>query len=213
MKLRCIEKYVKCNTVHLALLKKDASTRYNLARNINISEAIQLIIVEYNEHGPKCNIAQNPNVSHKIQSILVKDDNWSVRSCLAKNPKISEDIQIILFGDIDQFVCNSLSENINISEKVQLLILKDQDNTSRILQTTIDLSKNPNISCKAQLMMTGFNLHDINYYLAGNTSISENTQLWLAENGSDFTKSNLIKNPNISEKTRSILNSKGIYAK
>lgn len=129
MKLRCIEKYVKCNTVHLALLKKDASTRYNLARNINISEDIQLQLISsnYDSCYTKEYLAGNHRLSRLskyAQMILDREFNYHyyIRSYLAINSNICEKIQLILVKDRHISVKRKLSKNPNISNKTRSIL-------------------------------------------------------------------------------------------
>lgn len=102
------------------------SVRYELGRNNNLYESVQLILTKFCDRVID-NLSYNHNISGATQLILAKNNRYAVRYYLALNPNISIETQLVLVEDKDYRVRIGLASNYNVSIKIRSILQKDEN--------------------------------------------------------------------------------------
>lgn len=126
-----LAKFSKSDIIQLILAKDNSLwVRRNLAENINISEDIQLILIDglgsiYNNFLIKEYLAKNTRICKEVQLKLCGDTR-AIKILLASNLGVCKEVQILLARESSRHVKSTLSKNKNLSQEANLILSKDK---------------------------------------------------------------------------------------
>lgn len=107
----------------LKFLEEDNSLKSRVIERDNLSETIQLKLIDLDEHSLiKNKLAQKSCISEAAQLRLAQDEDGWVRHYLASNLCISEKTQLKLAQDENGWIKDTLFQNPNLSVKVEQLL-------------------------------------------------------------------------------------------
>ncbi|MEJ2681152.1 MAG: F-box protein [Gammaproteobacteria bacterium] len=159
---------------------RDPATQGVMARDENISPALQAFFAHSNDTHVRWRLAGNPSLTLTVQQTLAQDQYADVRLALARNPSLSSDAaQQTLAQDQDEWVRRNLARNPSLtSEARQQTLAQDQDEWVRM-----SLAGNRSLTSTVQQTLAQDQDAEVRETLAGNPSLtSEVTQERQARN-------------------------------
>jgi len=159
---------------------KDPQAQFVLARDENISPALQAFFAQSNDRFVRWALAGNPSLTSGAVQRLAQDDNLWVRESLAGNPSLTSAVQQTLAGDPDRYVRQALAHNHSLtSETAQQTLAGDPNKFVRE-----DLARNPSLtSDAAQQRLAQSDDPDVRRALAGNPSLTPRAREILEQHG------------------------------
>ncbi|MEJ2756345.1 MAG: hypothetical protein P8104_11080, partial [Gammaproteobacteria bacterium] len=154
---------------------RDSETQGAMARDENISSALQEFFAHSNDVHVRRHLAGNPSLSSEArQEALAQDQNADVRAALAGNPSLISDArQEALAQDDNASVRTALAGNPSLTSDARQEALAQDDNAA----VRRALARNPNLSSEArQEALAQDQSADVRAALAGNPSLTSDAR-------------------------------------